>query len=110
MTISRRQTLVMGVVVLVLMLAAGVLWWHRRRALANAATPAWSDPGQPPDTVGMPSAGASWAANRCGPMVGPCGGYSAGGHVMRHYPSSLAADPNSIIRGALELQMRVGLN
>jgi len=105
MTITRRQTMVGGAIVGGLVLIAVILWWHNHATARERATPAWLSPGQPPDEVTPEplSPDASWAANRCRPMVASCGPHSAGSRVRREYPGSLCESDASFVRASVNL-------
>ncbi len=93
---TRRQTVIMAVIVATLATAAVVLWMVNRTAERERNSPAWLDPQQPPEGVTSP-AGVSWAANRCRPMVGPCHDHTAGRRIRRTYPGTLASSDASIV-------------
>lgn len=107
---TRRQQIVAGVIVLVLLAAAVALWAANRRAALMRAMPAWLDPEQPPEGVaaawGTLSEAQSWAANRATPMTACCAGRSAGSRVRRTYADTLAHDPGSFIRASFDLTGR----
>lgn len=103
MTVTRRQTVIASAVVAVLAAAAAGLWYLNRAQAAERAAPSWLDPQQPPPGVAAPliatvSAGESWAANRPRHMSACCTGQTAGLRIRRTYASTLAANPDSLVR------------
>lgn len=97
---QRKRLIVGGLVVGVGV--AGLLVLVQRRAAQRRATPAWSDPQQPPlGTAGQPVAMQmavpttldAWGAARPGhPAMG------GSKRVMRHYATTLKDDPGSLVR------------
>jgi hypothetical protein len=101
-----RQRWVMGGFIALAVTLVLLLWTYTRRVETERATPEWSDPHQPPLTIGSVDPAASWAANRCLPMAACCGSNSAGRRVRRHYDGNLSGSPQSFIRTAAELEAR----
>lgn len=97
MNLDRRQTIIAATAGSAL-LAVLILWGVQRRGSDREQTPAWTDPHQPPEGIaGQPA--MDWAASRPPSITGACAGITAGAKVRRHYPGTLADDPNSFIRG-----------
>jgi hypothetical protein len=105
-SMTRRQSVVAGTILLALLIAAFAIYAANRRAAFERAAPDWLDPQQPPEGIaaqgGTVSPAASWAANRCVPLTGCCTGRSAGSRVKR-YPATLAESPGSFIRASFDL-------
>lgn len=106
---TRRQTIIIGVIAGVLAVAALALYAIGRRDAWTRAAPAWLNPSQPADGVAAElstlTVDQSWAANRARHMTGCCTDQTAGTRVRRTYPSTLAESDCSIVKGQLSLQV-----
>lgn len=105
----RYNKKVAAVVLVVIAVAAFVLYTIGRRDRLARAMPAWLDPQQPPTGVAGQlstlSDAQSWAANRCTPMSACCAGNTAGARVRRTYAPNLAESTGSFIRGRVGLEL-----